>query len=345
MSTSGNFVQTVTRDTIIREALVNTGKIGGTQYIAPQLITDCALKLNMMVRQWMGRQDFAPGLKMWSRSRGDLFLSQSRYAYSLGPSGDNWAGGIAVAQPNQLNYGTDQLSALAAAAATTIVVGVGSTGNYTVNDFVVIQLNSGDIYSTTITAVNAGAGTFTIPAPGLPSPAGINNYLWNYTTQAQKPLEFQSVVLRDINSNDTPLDFMNLQAYELLPTKTMATYLADPTAIYYEPSGVDVTTLGVQTQANGTLYIDCGGAQDVTKHIHAVFLRPLQTFVNPLDNPDFSEEWYLPLAWGLTKQIAPMMNAVFTKDMQDNLDESLAIARSANPETSDLYFQPNADRP
>lgn len=345
MSTSGNYVQTVTRDDLIRCALINTGKIGGTQYIAPQLTKDCAFALGMMVRQWMGRQDFAPGLKMWTRARGDLFLSSSQYAYKLGPSGDAWAGGITVAQPNGQNYAQNQLTAAAVGTATTLRIGTVSITDLTLGDFIVLEMDSGDIFVSTVSSINVGAGTFTIPAPGLPGTSASGSYLWNYSTKAQKPLEFVTCTLRDINQNDTPLDLMTLQVYELLPTKTEPTYLSDPTAIYYEPSGVDVTTLGVQTQANGTLYIDCGGAQDVTKHIHAVFLRPLQTFVNPLDNPDFSEEWYLALSWGLTKQIAPMMNAAFTKDMQDNLNEALAIARSANPETSELYFQPNADRP
>lgn len=334
MSTSGVYTYTVSRDTLIRNALINTGKIGGTQYIAPQLVTDCAVKLNLLVRQWMGRQDFAPGLKMWSRFRGDLFLSSTQYAYQLGPTGDNWAGGITVAQKNGQNYAQNQLTAAAGAAATTLHIGTVNIANLTVGDFMVLEMDSGDIFSSTVSTISLGAGTFTIPAPGLPGTSASGSYLWNYSTKAQRPLEFVTAVLRDINQNDTPLDYMTLQVYELLPTKTEPTYLSDPTAIYYEP---DLT--------NGTLYIDCGGAQDVTKHLHGVFLRPLQAFVNPLDNCDFSEEWQLALEWGLTKQIAPMMNAAFTKDMQANLDEAVAIARSANPETSELYFQPNADRP
>ena len=288
----------------------------------------------MMVKQWMGTQDYAPGLKMWTRARGDLFLSSTKYAYNLGPSGDAWAGGIAVAQPNGLTYAQHQTIANASAGATTINVGVGSTSNLTANDYVVLQLTSGDIYTTTVATINAGAGTFIIPAPGLPSPMAANNYLWNYTTKAQRPLEIVTCILRDITNNDTPMDYMTVQTYEQLPSKTQSSYTSDPTSIYYEPD------LG-----NGTLYIDVGGAQDVTKHLHMVFLRPIQDFNNPLDNPDYAAEWFLALSWGLTKQICPMYNAVWSTTMQENHDTALSIARNANPETSQLYFQCNSDRP
>lgn len=336
MSTSGVYTYTVSRDTLIRNALINTGKIGGTQFIAPQLVTDCAVKLNLLVRQWMGKQDYAPGLKMWSRQTADLFLSSSKHTYRLGPTGDQWAQGVAAftATDPQKNFAQGQLTLAAVAGAAVITVGTANIANITVSDYLVFELNSGDIYATTASATNPGAGTVTIPAPGLPSACSAGAYLWNYTTKGQRPLEIQTCVLRDINNNDTPIDYLTLQTYEYLPTKAMSTYRSDPSAIYYQ-----------QDLVNGTLRIDCGGAQDVTKHLNLVYLRPLQAFINPLDNCDFSEEWQLALEWGLTKQIAPMMNAAFTKDMQDNLNESLAIARGANPETTELYFEPNADRP
>ncbi len=334
----------MTRDDIIREALINTGKIGGTQYIAPQHTTDCARKLNMLVKQWMGKQDFAPGLKMWTRDNADLFLSASKYAYNLGPTGDNWAAGITVAQPNNANFNQSQLNIAAAANATSLNVGTAEIVNFTVGDYIVVELNSGDIFSSTVLTVNTGTGVLTIPATGLSSAAAAGSYVWNYSVKGTRPLEFVSAVLRDINNNDTPLDYMTIQTYSMLPSKTSPTYLSDPTAIYYE-ADINPITVGSTTAQNGTLYIDCGGAQDVTKHINATFLRPVQDFNNPADNPDFPAEWFLALAWGLTKQIAPMFNAAFTKDMQDNYDEALAIARSTNPETTELYFQPNADRP
>ena len=123
MATSGTYSFSVTRDDIIREAMLNIGKLDVYGSIDPVETADCARKLNMMVKTWMGTIDFAPGLKMWTRQRGDLFLSQTQYRYAIGPTGDNWAGGV-TAIPGA-NFGTDQLSVSAAAAATNIYTGVG----------------------------------------------------------------------------------------------------------------------------------------------------------------------------------------------------------------------------
>ncbi len=330
MSTSGTYTFTVTRDDLIREAMLNIGKLGTTATPTAQETTDCARKLNMIVKQWMGRQDYAPGLKMWTRVRGDLFLSSTKNTYALGPSGDNWAGGVA-ALPGQ-NFGTDQLIAQTASGSAVLTVGVGSTGNYTQGDYIVVQLSSGDIFSSTIASINAGAGTVTMAAT-LPSgvTAGVNAYVWNYTTKAQRPLLLATAILRDSNQNDTPLNFMTLETYEALPNKAEPTFTSDPTAIYYESQ-----------LTNGQLYLDAF-PQDVTKTIHVVFLRPTQDFNNPTDNPDFPIQWAMPLSWELSKQIAPMFNAIWTNEMEENRKIALAQAMRADAEVSEVYFQPGND--
>lgn len=337
MALSGTFSFTVTRDDIIRESMLNCGAIGESEVPTAQEVTDCARKLNMMVKQWMGTLDFAPGLKMWTRQRGDLFLSSTTGQYALGPGGAAWAGGCA-ALPGQ-NFGTDQTIANAIAGATTINVGVGSTGNYTAADIVLIQLNSGSLYQTTISSVNAGAGTFAIPGPGLPSAASANAYVFNYTTQQQRPLQILTAVLRDTQNTDTPLNVMTLQDYELLPTKTQITAPADPTAIYYESQFANVLSVN----GPGQLYTDCGAAQDVTKRIHIVFLRPIMDFVNPGDNPEYPQQWYRPLCWGLTREICGMFDATWTTDMDLNYREAMAMAREGDPENTSLYFMADAE--
>jgi hypothetical protein len=339
MALSGTYTFSVVRDDIIREAMLNCGAIGEGEVPTAQEVTDCARKLNLMVKQWMGTQDFAPGLKMWTRARADLFLSTSKAQYALGPSGDNWAAGVtAIAGAN---YGTDQLIANAAAAATTLSLGVGSTSNFTANDYLVVQLNSGDIYSTTISSVNAGAGTIAIPSPGLPSAAGINNYIWNYTTKGQRPLSIVTAVLRDINNADTPLNQMTLQDYEILPTKAMTTFSGDPTAYYYESQFASGTTIN----SNGQLYLDIGSPNDVTKKIHMVCLKPVMDLTNANDNPEYPQQWYRALCWGLTREVCGMFDSAWTPDMDANYRESVAMARESDVETTSFYFQPNAGDP
>lgn len=336
MSQSGTTTFTVTLSDIVREMMLNVGAIGEAEVPTAQEFNDCARKLNMLVKQWMGKQDFAPGLKMWTRTRGDLFLSSSKYQYALGPTGDNWAGGI-TAIPGA-NYGQDQFSAQAAIAATTWTFGVGSTSNYTAGDFIVAQMNNGDIFSTTIVSVNAGAGTILVTA-GPPVACAIGNYVWNFTTKAQRPLAIVTSLLRDVFSNDTPQNVLTVEDYEMLPSKTMPTYQSDPTAFYYE------SQIGSGTTGPGQYYIDVGGAQDVTKHLHIVFLRPVMDLNNPGDNPEYPQQWYRALCWGGSREICGMFDAVWTEDMQQNYLESVAMAREPDSDTTTFYFQPNAGSP
>lgn len=346
MSVSGTYTFTVTRDDIIRDAMLNIGKLGQSESPTAQETTDCARKLNMMIKQWMGRIDFAPGLKVWTRKRGDLFLSSTHYMYSLGPTGDQWAGGIAVAQPNGANYAQTQITAVAVAGQSFFSVTNAAAANMTVNDYFVIQLDSGDVATGTIGQIAAGPPGLSIirPVPvttySLPSQASAGSYVWNYTTKAQRPLEIQTAILRDAQNNDTPMNYMTLETYEQLPSKTMPTFLSDPTAIYYE-AGIGSST----STSNGTLYIDCGGAQDVTKHLHIVFLEPIMDFSNPTDNPEYPQEWYRALCWGLSREICPMFNAPWTKEMDGNFQDAITLAQHSNAETTQIYFQPYSASP
>jgi hypothetical protein len=339
MATSGQYTFTVTRDTVIRNAMLNIGKLGDTETPTPQETTDCSTFLNMMVRQWMGRQDFAPGLKMWSRYRGDLLLSSTKGIYTLSPTGDNWAAGVALPlNPNEPNLNETNTLTATIVGATALFVSLAAAAGFSVNDFVVVQNANGDITSTTCSAVNLGTGQITVPALPVATAAGAE--IWNYTTKGQPLLEINSAILRDSQDNDTPLNYMTLQEYEALPTKVQPGYISDPQAIYHEPQLIGATGL-----RSSTLYLDVSGAQDVTKQIHIVGFRPLQSFVNPLDNADFPEDWELPLSLGLSRLICPMFEAVWTKEMDENLTMALAIARETTPETSVAYFQCHADDP
>lgn len=335
MALSGTWSFTVVRDDVIREAMLNVGAIGESEIPTAQEVTDCARKLNMIAKQWMSSQDFAPGLKMWERQRGDLFLVSTRGQYQLGPTGDHWAGGVTNGLPGQ-NYGQTQLTANGNPGAT--VLSVQATTQMNNGDQIGILVGS-DIFWTTISSFTTN--TVTIPATGLPALATSSNYVWNYTVQAQRPLAIITCILRDINNNDTPMNTMTLQDYEILPTKAMTSFQADPTAYYYESQFVT----GTSNQGPGQIYLDIGGAQDVTKHLHMVYMRPVMDFNNPGDNPEYPQQWYRALCWGLAREICGMFDAIWTQDMDQNYRESVAMAREADSETTSMYFQVNSGDP
>lgn len=339
MTTSGTFIFTVNAADIVREMMLNIGAIGEAEVPTAQEYNDCLRKLNMIAKQWMGKQDFAPGLKMWTRQRCTLFLGYSKFQYQLGPTGDNWAAGVTGGNFNQLSN-RSQLTLAANSGATSITVS--SINNINANDYIGIQYTTSqgqnDLFWTTVSGVPVGS-IVTLAAP-LPGPAPNNNYLWNYTTKGQRPLNIVTSILRDTNQNDTPQNVLTLEDYEMLPNKTQPQFVSDPTAFYYE------SQIGSNTAtSNGQYYIDCAGAQDVTKHLHIVWLQPVMDLNNPGDNPEYPQQWYRALCWGGSKEICGMFDAVWTQDMQESYLESVAMAREADSETTTFYFQPNSGSP
>lgn len=323
MATSGTYTFGVSRDDIIRQAMLAIGKLSQTESPSAQETTDLTLALNMIFSQLQAGRDYAVSPKMWTRQRADLFLSSTAGVYSLGPSGDDWAAGV-TALPGQ-NFGRTRLTTAAIAGATTIAVD--DIANFTVGDYVVVELDSGDTYSTT--CATKGASSITIPASGLPGAAGAGKYVVNYTTKGQRPNAILTAVLRDVDGSDVPLDGMTLQTYEALPVKSSTTYISDPLSFYYE-----------QQLGNGTLYLDVGGCADVTKHIHFVYVRPIQDVGETTDEPEYPAEWFMALVWSLAKYAAPMYSMPWSGDMQDNYISAMRMAQESTPETSEMYFEP-----
>lgn len=327
MGVSGSWNFSVTRDQIIAQAMLDIGVLGEAENPTAQEASDCAFKLNLLVKQWMGKQDFAPGLKMWTRQRGDLFLGNTKFQYELGPTGDNWAAGVTGGSLGQ-TYGQTTLSAAEAIGQT--VLSVTATSQMNANDYIGIQCGQ-DLFWTTIVSKTSNTVTITDAL----TTAGVSGaYVFNYTTKQQRPLEIVTVLRRDIYNQDTPVRLMTLQTYENLPSKTDTTFQSDPQAIYYE-SQLD----------DGQLYLDVGGAQDVTKHLHIVFLRPVMDFDTATDNPEYPQQWYRALCWGLGKDIAPMFDAEWTENMESNFTMALAMAQEADGETTSMHFTLGGDDP
>src|SRR5580704_7130917 len=165
MATSGTYTFTVNRDDIIREALLNLGILEESEVPTAQETTDCARKLNMIVKQLAGNMDKAPGFKMWQRERGDLFLSTTQFAYDLGSSGAatsaRWAGKtIGIAEPNTFNQTTILGGALAGATS----LQVASIANINNGAFIGV-MGATDTQWTTVTGVPSGIN---VPIAALP---------------------------------------------------------------------------------------------------------------------------------------------------------------------------------
>lgn len=319
MTTSGTYSFSVTRDQICTQAAVENGLIAEGETLNAYQLNILTLKLNMLVKQWQGRADFAPGLKVWKRMRGDLVLDPAKSFYQIGSTGSaRWA--------SNLTRGT--IASNVAQGATSIPLA--SASGMTNGDQFGVLLQNGTIYWTTATF---SGNTATIPGPGLPSPALANGLVYDYTTLQIQPLEILTGVLRDSSNTDTPLRPLTIQLYESLPTKADPATASDPLAYYYE-----------RQLGNGMLYLNTYPA-DLSKYLHFVFLAPMQDFDNATDTPDYPQNWFLPLVYGLAVHSAPSFSKPISTDLEKLLEMSLAVARNQDPEESQLFFQPDCDPP
>ena len=341
MTTSGSYTFLVQRDDIIRQAMLNIGRIGEGEIPTAQEVTDCALRLNMLVKQWQGRNDFAPGLKQWTRRLGALLLSGNQNVYQLDAStADDWTDEFTLIQTT--------LSTTAVAGATSVTVAsisntaAGGTSNSVTAAsgwYVGIEQDSEIMFTTTVNG--APSGTTLTLASALSTQASSGNMVWLYQSKTTAPYVLETASLRDQFGNDTPLRIIRDRAvFENLPSKQNPQNLSLPTAVYLEQHLLTASTPPPLTQY---LYIDCYGVQDISYRIRLGYMEEVQGFANPQDQPEYPPEWFLPLCWGLSKQIAPMFNLPFTESMEGAYRESLKMAQEANPDTTEIYFQPGND--
>lgn len=318
MTTSGSFSFTVNRDQIIRDAMLNIGKLDELENPTAQDITDCNLKLNMLVKQWMGHTDFAPGLKVWKRKWGYLFLSNSTNQYTVGPNGTGWTN--AFVRP------VSTATAVSGAGSIVVASATGIATNY----YIGIQLDSGALQWTTVSGV---VGTTVSLNATLTGQSSSGSQVYCYQTAAQQPLSIETAVLRDEFNEDQMLRIMRtVQDYANLSGKTDTQTISDPSAIYYEFQLTD-----------SNLYTDCGAANDVRKYIVMSYMEPVQDMVSATDNFEYPQEAFLALSWGLSKQIAPMYNMPWTDTMESNYISATMIAGHKDAEVSTMYFQPGED--
>jgi hypothetical protein len=315
VTTSASVDFSVNRDNIIRQAMLDAQVIGIDQTATDLEISDCARKLQMLVKQWQGRADFGANLKVWARKTAYLFLQQGQSVYSVGPSGDNWTG----------SYSTTTLAAAKLASATGITLASAIGANA---DIIGIVLDSGAIGWTTISS--GGATTTPTLAANSLGAASSGARVFTYTSKARRPLPgLLSAVLRDTSNQDTVLPVNKTrQDYEAVGDKT-----ADGTPLWlaYEA-----------TLTNGTIYLS-SEPNDVTKVIRVVFLGTQEDFDAAADTPDYPQEWYRALVAQLAIDICPMFGRAVTAEMKLARDEALSIALNTDPETSDVFFEPGRD--
>ena len=163
----------------------------------------------------------------------------------------------------------------------------------------------------------------------LTAAAAAGNYVYWFTSRAQRFVDIEHAALRDDQLIDTEVDvYTDVAQYESIPQKDGD---GDPTAILVEP---------LTTQTRVTLDF---APQDVTKQLRLTVIYPAEDYDATTNDIAYPQEWFAALEWELAKRLAPKFNKRWTETHQLNWEQATQIARQLNPQATTAYFQPHAD--
>lgn len=324
MATSSSWDYSRTAAQIIAAAFEDLGVIipGGTVASADSALA--MVRLNHLVKQWQGDADGFPGLHLVHRQRINLFLAKGQQTYLVGPASTD-------ARATAL-YGRTTIDAAEAAGQTVISVTAtsdtttnpGTTSTATAADIIGIEQDDGTIHWSTVASISAG-DTITID-DALASAAGVGNYVWWFTSRAQRFPVIESAVLRDENYTDTPLRvYTDAAEYDLGVSDKYSD--GTPTAILVEPLRL-TTRVTLNSQPT-----------DVTDTIVMTVQYPAEDYDETTNDVAFPQEYLAALEWELAFRLAPAYGSNWTQAMEANRQNAVGIARRLNPENSVLYFQ------
>lgn len=152
----------------------------------------------------------------------------------------------------------------------------------------------------------------------------------SYTLDTPKPLKIIQAWNHDSTSNvDIPMRIITKQEYNILGNKTSS---GNPIQCYYDPR-----------RDTGVLYLFPvpSSAQVGLNSISLVYQAPFEDFDASTDTPDFPQEWYDAITYGLATRLAPEYG-IPSVDRKMLYQEMTAIKQevlSFGTEEGSLYFQ------
>ena len=316
MSTSGSMNYATSTQEIITEALELLGVLGEGEAYTPAQYTSTVRTLNMMIKNWQ-----AAGLNLFALVINILFLKKDQQQYTLSSdTADHFTHNTTRAQLT---------TAPSLLGATSVAIDVNS--GFVAGTHIGIQLSDGTtMFWTTVTSV---VGLVINLTDALP--ANVNNgaIIYGYQTKGNRPMRVLEAYLRrnspNLTATDIPMGIVSRVDYWQLSTKSTA---SQPLQVQFNPL-VGTSTLRVWPVAS-----------DETQFLFLYSQRSLDDFDNAIDEPDYPQEWFLPLAYGLAVLLAPkygtpQQDYVRIQQLATKMYED-AFGWDAEQQTS-VYFKPD----
>lgn len=323
MATSGSWDFSLTAAQVIAAAYEDLGMIppGGTVASADSVMA--LSRLNLIVKQYQGKSDSSPGIKIHTRQRITMLLAKGQQTYLIGPASGDARASTAV--------GRTTISANEAAGQTVLSVNAtsdttsypGTTLTMTASDFIGIQQNDGTIFWTTVSSISAGVSVTV--GTGLDVAANSGNSVYWFTSRAQRFVTIESAVLRTSDLDDSALDiYTQSEEYDQGVASKYAP--GSPVAMLVEPLRAQ-TRITLNSQPT-----------DVTETIVLTVLYPSEDYDATTNDIAYPQEALRFLSWELAFALAPSVGR-WTNEMEINRKEARSMYFNLNPENSVLYFR------
>lgn len=311
MGYSGITVISYTRDELITDAFFEMGVIGEGQTPSNDMLTKGTRTLNAMMKNWVAR-----GVGLWLNRRITMALAYQTESYLMGPSG--WHCTTSMTE-----------TALAAAAASGDgTITVDSITGISASDYVGIQLDDGTMQWTTVDG--APAGTTVTLTDVLTDAASEDAVVFAYTDKTFRPLGIVDLVVRDVSGNEIPMTAISRAEYMALSQKSS---LGKTLNYYFDPQ---------LTDARLYIWPTC---QTVSDRLVGTIKSPPQIFVNSTDEPEFPEEFYSALKFGLAVLMSPAFSVpdrTFQK-LTMLAESTFSDVDGMDRENTSVLFAPNME--
>ena len=285
MTISNSIDFSVTATDIVNEALSIIGALGEGEDANTAQMTTSLRTLNMMTKHWQ-----AEGLNLFAVDRFYLFLNRNRERYNLDHFTSSTDPEITRLVTDYRNFSS---TGTAAAAQAVISLPTGfsqqeweGVPSVRVGDAVGVAYTDAVFWST-ITAITVDSITLADVLPTAVE-SGTVIFTYNMSNRAGRPMKLMEAYVRDTeNSNvDVPIGVISRRRYDRLSIKNTR---GQVNQVYFDPQ---------PTTAELNVW-------PVTDDVSDVLVLQVQRTLSDLDSgtntPDYPQEWYLPLAWGLAE--------------------------------------------
>jgi len=304
-------------------ALENIGALASGGSIGTSDQTLCLRRLNVIAKQYQGTSDGSPGIKVHTRQRITLMLAKGQQSYLVGPAATDARASTLLGRTTLSAAEAIGQTVLSITSNTDTTTYPGTTLTMASADIIGITVNDGTIQWTTISGT-PGATATVVDALLVAAAAG--NYVYWFTSRAQRFPVIEAAVLRESAYTTTPLDIYTVvQEYALGVSNKYAP--GTPTAMLVEPLRLN-TRITLDSQPT-----------NLAQQIVLTVLYPSEDYDASTDDVAFPQEALRFLAWELSFEIAPAFGAEWTPNREQARKEARSAWANLNPENSVLFFE------